>query len=124
MSRLPYPSDLKNEEWELLRPHLEASCGRPPEHPLQEVANAIFYRIRTGCQWRYLPHDFPPWKDVWYHFDKWRRSGAWEEVNAALRGELRQEMGREKTPSAVIADSQSVKTTEKGGFEDTMVPRR
>lgn len=124
MSRQPYPSDLSDEEWEQLRPHLESDRGRPPEYSLRDVANAIFYRLRTGCQWRYLPHDFPPWKDVWYHFNKWHQNGAWEQANAALRGDLREEMGRERTPSALIGDSQSVKTVEKGGFAATTAPRR
>lgn len=83
---------------------------------MREVLNAIFYVLKTGCQWDLLPHDFPPKGTVYHYFNTWRKAGIWEQINREVREELRQAMGRETTPSAAIMDSQSVKTTEKGGI--------
>lgn len=79
------------------------------------MLNAILYVVRTGCQWRALPHDFPPWQTVYGYFRKLMAAGVWEEINTVLRQGLRQQDGRDPEPSVVIIDSQSVKTTEKGG---------
>lgn len=114
--RQAYQSDLKDQEWKWLKrllpkPSTKGSRGRPQEWPPREIINAILYLLRTGCQWRMLPHDLPPWQTVYYHKSKWRQSGLWEKVNQVLREQVRQEAGREATPSAGIVDAQSVKTT-------------
>jgi putative transposase len=84
-------------------------------HTLREILNAIFYIVRSGCTWRMLPHDLPPWKTVYHYFRLWRKDGTWERINSALRVEVRVAAGREPEPSAAVIDSQSVKTTETPG---------
>lgn len=116
--RIPYPSDLSNKEWEIAKPHFSihrTTRGRKRVHPYREILNAIFYLLRSGCAWRMLPHEFPPWKTVYHYFRLWRLNGIWERINTALRTELRIAYGREPEPSAAILDSQSVKTTETPG---------
>ena len=122
MDRKPYPSDLSDAEWELMAPYIPAAepGGRPREANMREVMNAIFYVLKSGIQWDMLPHDFPPKGTVYHYYNTWRKDGTWQYLNAALRGELRQELGRNAMPSAGIADSQSVKTSVKGGDADTM----
>jgi transposase len=117
MDRRPYSTDLSDKEWELLAALIPAPLpgGRPAKWARREIVNAILYILRTGCQWHLLPHDFPPYQTVFYYFRQWRRSGVWERVNTVLREQLRVQIGREAQPSAAILDSQSVKTTEKGG---------
>lgn len=114
--RQAYQSDLKDQEWKWLnrylpQPSTVGSKGRPQKWPPREIVNALLYLLRTGCQWRMLPHDLPPWQTVYYHFRKWRQSGLWEKINRLLREQVRQAAGREATPSAAIVDAQSVKTT-------------
>ena len=115
--RRAYLTDLSDAEWAYLEPHLPTprATGRPPIHSPREILNAIFYIARSGCAWRLLPHDFPPWKTVHHYFRMWRIDGTWEQLNAALRERLRTRLGRNPHPTAGIVDSQSAKTTGVGG---------
>src|SRR5918996_1334450 len=115
--RKPYPTDLSDAEWNYIEPHLPApkEHGRPRIHDLREILNAVFYLLKSGCQWRLLPHDFPRWPTVYHYFRKWRIDGTWERINRAIRERLRVRLGRDPQPSAGIVDSQSVKSTGVGG---------
>jgi putative transposase len=117
MTSISYASDLSDAEWAILAPLLcpRQQAGHPQVFALRRIVEAVFYLLRTGCQWRALPHDFPPWTAVFYHYAKWRRHGTWERVNAALREQHRLATGRKAQPTAAIIDSQSVRTTEAGG---------
>jgi putative transposase len=112
-----YSTDLSDEEWECLELHLPApnKLGRPRTHGTREILNALFYVLKSGCPWRLLPKDFPPWETVYWWFGKWRVDGTLERLNATLRERLRSRLGRDPLPSAGIADSQSSKSTEVGG---------
>jgi len=116
-SRKPYATDLSDEEWWILEPLIPEAKpgGRPRAHETRELLDAIFYAVRGGCAWRLLPHEFPPWQTIYHYFRTWRLDGTWERINSVLRERLRAMAGREETPSAAIMDSQSVRTTEKGG---------
>lgn len=118
--RKPYPTDLTDAEWTILAPLIPGPKpgSRPREHDMREILNAIFYFLRAGCPWRMLPHEFPPWSTVHWYFRAWRRSGLWEAINAVLRDQVRQRAGRSPSPTAAIVDSQSARTTEKGGRKD------
>lgn len=115
--RKPYPSDLSDAEWAILKPLLPKpkGFGHPVEVNFREILNGIFYLQRTGCQWEMLPHDLPPYSTVYSYFHKWQRKGIWQFLHDQVRHQLRAELGREQDSTVAIADSQSVKTTEKRG---------
>jgi putative transposase len=118
MERQTYSTDLTDEQWKVLEPHLpkELPWGRPRKHRYREIVNAIFYKLRNGCIWRDLPHDLPPWPTVHDYYRNWRIEGRWKRLHDALVKQDRREAGREESPSAGILDSQSVKTTETGSL--------
>jgi putative transposase len=112
-----YASDLNDREFALIAPHVaqKSGSGKKRTVDIREVLNAVFYRVRTGCQWRMLPSDFPAWYHVWYYYWKWRNDGTLERINTLLRRDVRRKAGRDPEPSVGIMDSQSVAATEMGG---------
>lgn len=136
MSKLPetanpqrksYPSDLSDAEWAILRPLMPPpkGFGHPVEVDFREILNAVFYVQRTGCQWEMLPHDLPPYTTVYGYFRKWQRKGIWQKMHDKVRQQVRQADNRDVQSTVAIADSQSVKTTEKRGrCMASMVARR
>jgi putative transposase len=119
MERTPYPTDLTDEQWKLIEPMLPEAKpgGRPRETDLRAVLNALFYLVRSGCQWRMIPHEFPPWRTCYNYYRAWIDGGTWDEIVYLLRGDVRKEAGRKSQPRVAAIDSQSVKTTEQGGEE-------
>jgi putative transposase len=114
IKRLVYTTDMSDEEWSILEPLLPAPCskGRPIKYERREIVNAIFYLNHNGCQWRDLPHDFPPFGLVSHYYQTWLAAGQWERLNDVLRDDLRLRAGRQTEPSAACLDSQSVRATE------------
>src|SRR3712207_4648075 len=112
-----YPTDLSDDERRCISSHLPEPTrqGRPRLHSLRAILDAVFYVLKSGCPWRLLPRDFPPWKSVYDWFRKWRIDGTFERLNAALQERVRTRCGRNPQPSAGIVDSQSAKSTGVGG---------
>jgi putative transposase len=119
--RKAYTTDLSDAEWNYIEPHLPApkGHGRPRIHDLREILNAVFYALRSGCQWRLLPHDFPRWPTVYWYFRKWRleRGHLGARQSSPQRKRLRVRLKRDPKPSAGVADSQSLKSTAVGAEE-------
>ena len=124
MSRNIYDSDVTDEQWDVIKHHLEKrhdrGWGRPRIVNTREVINSIFYLNKTGCQWRSFPHDFPKWLIVFYYFKKWRNDGTWEKINRELTAKCRETVGRNpENPTAACIDSQSIKGTSESGGESS-----
>src|SRR5258706_1437345 len=110
-----YPSDVTDEQWALIEPHIPVyPGGRPRKTNLRDVANAVFYLLRTGCQWRYLPKDFPPKSTVWRYFDEWRHNGTLDTIHDLLRNKVRTAEKPYEPRTTASVDSQSVDTTSGG----------
>jgi len=124
------PSDLTDAQWQRLEPLLMETRvkrhggGRPRKYELRRVVDAMLYVVKTGCQWRQMPVDFPPWQTVYQQFRSWRAGGVWERAGKTLREQGRKAGGRNATPSVAIIDSQSAKTALKGGVAATTRARR
>ncbi len=119
MTRQAYSTDLTDGQYHKIAEHLPqpkpcGKTGRPREYSSREILNAIFYPLRTGCAWRLLPHDLPPWDTVSGYFRRWKQSGLWQRLPEALRQQVRVQEGRNPPPAAAIVESQTVKTPEKG----------
>jgi len=125
-----YPSDLTDVQWAKLEPLLKPprgrrhAGGRPRKYELRRVVDALLYVVKTGCQWRQLPINFPPWLSVHQQFRAWRDDGTWERIGNGLREQGRKAKGRNATPTVAIIDSQSAKTALKGGSGVTMRAKR
>jgi putative transposase len=117
-SQIAYPTDLNDTEWEQIAPYLPKAkkTGRPARYTWRAILNGIFYVAKNGCVWRALPHEYPPWETVYYYFWLFRRKGIWEALNDEIRMAVRRKEGRQEQASAMIIDSQSVKSAE-GGAE-------
>lgn len=121
-----YATDLTDGQWQIIAPLIPSakSGGREREIDIREVINAIFYLLKSGCQWRMIPNDFPKWQTVYDYFSKWKKDGTWKKIHDKLRDKVRLKAGKKKQPTAGIIDSQSVKTAKKGGFVAMMLVKK
>jgi transposase len=124
-TRQPDPSDLTDEQWAQVERFIPAPKpgGRPAKYERRAIVNALLYLNRTGCQWRALPHDLPPWDSVCWYFRNWKQDGTLDRLHDELRGDLRRAEGHDRQPAAAVLDSQSVTTTEQGGPRGTTAVR-
>jgi putative transposase len=123
-ARAAYPSDLTDAQWALIAPLIPPAepGGRARHVDMREVFNGITYLLRSGCGWRMLPHDLPPWGTVHYYYRRFRLDGTWGKLHEHLRSKVRRGAGRHPQPSAAILDSQSVRTTKKGDLNGARMP--
>jgi putative transposase len=121
-----YPTEMTDVQWQAIARLIPSAKegGRPREVDMRSLVNGIFYLVRTGCAWRMLPKEYPPWQTVYYYFARFKKDGTWQRMHDLLRTRVRHKAGKHKQPTAAIIDSQSVKTTEKGGYTVTMRARR
>lgn len=122
---MSYASDITDRQWMIIEPLItyKGYC-RPRKYELRRIVDAIFYILRSGCQWRMLPNDFPPWKSVYDHYYRWRLNGTWNRVHDVLRDKVREKAGKSLVPTVGIIDSRSVKSSQKGGLEDMTEVKR
>jgi transposase len=114
--RKAYPSDLKDKEWKRIEPFLvRGIMGRPMKHEARELINAIFYVLQTGCSWRALPHDLPPWQTVYAYFRKLQREGTWQRMNDVLRQDVRVQAGVTRNRAQPASTARASKRRKKGG---------
>jgi putative transposase len=125
-NRQAYLTDLTDKQWVIIAPFIPSAKpgGRHRTVNIREVINAITYVLKSGCDWRMLPHDFPKWQIVYAYFRNWKKDGTWKRLHDALREKVRIKVGKKRQPTAGIIDSQSVKTGKKGGFVAMMLARR
>jgi transposase len=121
-----YPSDLRDEEWALLDPLIPRArkAGRPEKYPKREILNAIFYLVRSGCAWRMLPSDLPPWRLVWHYFAHWKKQGVWAQLNDALRDAVRLQAGKKKPRPLRFSTRKACAQLSQGAFVAMMLARR
>lgn len=121
-----YSTDLTDEQWQIIEPlfPLAKFGGRPRKIDIREIVNAILYLLKSGCDWRLLPHDFPNWKTVYEYFRNWKLDGTWKKIHEELRAKVRIKAKKKPEPSAGVIDSQSVKTSKKGEFVAMTLARK